>query len=267
MSTEFPLLDLPSNVHEFVAEHMQTDPKSLSNLQQTRKIFRDSSYYKNAMQKKLERSCLAAIKEPTGWGIAASNNICTTPSGYEFNRACREKTKICSKIYIPPSEAIQIHNLRVDIPRGTVMIGRRAFARFLNLQEITIPNTVTNIGLWAFAGCEFLKKVVLPESVEIIQSNAFAYCERLEEVVISKDIRHIGEDAFRGCRKLNLIFQNNVPHLNRINPVDIGADGLKRITFRINFSDPGLCPFEITGLPVLPTSIIHRVKIAIEPAI
>lgn len=272
MSTEFPLLDLPSNVHEFVAEHMQTDPKSLSNLQQTRKIFRDSSYYKNAMQKKLERSCLAAIKEPTGWGIEASSVMCdqngymlTKPNFREFNKKCKEKTNICSKVHL---------DANVDIPQGTVMIGKRAFAS-MDMEEIAIPNTVTNIGERAFLDCRFLKRVVLPESVKIIQQGAFKNCENLEELVISKDIRHIGHDAFAGCKKLNLIFQNNVPYLNRINPESSGVESIKQITFRIDFSDPKSTPFELPfGTNALPRNQwgienlqLGSPKIAIEPAI
>lgn len=233
------------------------------------------------MQKALERTCLAAIKEPQGEDeIVFSNGVCAdgwnfrdmlittkrAKQAVEFNRKCREESSVCTKVVKKRDNSDddsdddmsddddsdnEEDTEKVNIPKGTIMIGSSAFESHRSIKEINIPNTVTNIGSSAFKFCMNLERVSLPESVKIIQPAAFAYCNKLEEIIMPKGIAHIGAYAFKGCNKLNLIFQNDVPYLSRDNRASFGPSEVKQITFRINFKkQPRFqVPFGTDALP------------------
>jgi len=245
-----------------MTEHMNA--RTVNSLRGASKGLGKSLQKFGAKEKALERTCLAAIKEPrNSTDIVFSNGVCD--EGYEFpqmdiskrrtkraqvfNRKCREDSSVCEKVYHADDEDA----LKVNIQEGTIMIGPGAFESS-EIKEIIIPNTVTNIGERAFEYCN-LKRVVLPESVKIIQAMAFASCNNLEEVIIPKGISHIGYSAFDRCPNLNLIFQNDVPNLSRGIQDFVTSNGLhklKQITFRINFKElPEFqLPFGTVALPI-----------------
>ncbi|MBQ9074199.1 MAG: leucine-rich repeat protein, partial [Muribaculaceae bacterium] len=68
------------------------------------------------------------------------------------------------------------------IPYGTEVIMDVAFAKALNLKNITLPNTVTEIKFLAFMGCENLESITLPKSLKTIGVMAFDSCDKLEAV-------------------------------------------------------------------------------------
>ncbi len=65
----------------------------------------------------------------------------------------------------------------VDIPRGVVAIGERAFENCATITSVKIPSTVTSIGKYAFSGCTGLTVAWLPRTLEgHIDSSVFAGC-------------------------------------------------------------------------------------------
>lgn len=113
---------------------------------------------------------------------------------------------------------------RVIIEPGIKSIGRQAFCRHRELEEVSIPETVEKIGYSAFRDCSLLKKISIPGSVKTIGNRAFFCCRCLESVILEEGIEKIGENAFQGC-KINEIV---IPHSMKKLGVHV-FDGKERI--------------------------------------
>ena len=71
-----------------------------------------------------------------------------------------------------------------------------------------IPEGVKNIGRFAFSKCDDLNEIVIPAGVKKIEERAFEKCTNLKVVTLPAGIGKIAEDAFQGCKALETI---NVP--------------------------------------------------------
>lgn len=98
------------------------------------------------------------------------------------------------------------------VPKGTKIIGRRAFAGAYNLKKVVMPDTVKQIYQGAFLRCAKLKEAVLSDNVtEIPDATAFQpegvfeYCKSLEKVCLPQKLTHLGTMAFAYCERLKEI--------------------------------------------------------------
>ena len=87
----------------------------------------------------------------------------------------------------------------INIPKGMTSIGRGAFERCNQLEEIIIPDSVTKIGDSAFGSCNELREVVIGSGVTKIPDGMFLRCSRLNSVTIPDTVTEIGKSAFENC--------------------------------------------------------------------
>ncbi|MDR0633251.1 MAG: leucine-rich repeat domain-containing protein [Holosporales bacterium] len=81
------------------------------------------------------------------------------------------------------------------------IIGEKACAHLVKLEEIVIPASVTAIGNCAFMQCFSLKNISLP-NVTVIPICAFYSCCSLQSITLPAGLLSIGEMAFCGCTAL-----------------------------------------------------------------
>ena len=83
----------------------------------------------------------------------------------------------------------------IVVPEGVKVIGEKAFAGLVNLEEIELPDTVEEIQAEAFLGCEKLEKVTA-HALKKIGSKAFAGCPALKDTSFADEVEEVAEDAF-----------------------------------------------------------------------
>ena len=94
---------------------------------------------------------------------------------------------------------------RVEIPKGVISIGDKAFSGCSGLTSITIPDSVTSIGDWAFDGCSGLTSIAIPDSVTSVGDYAFYSCSGLTSITIPDSVTSIGGAAFFNCSGLTSV--------------------------------------------------------------
>ena len=92
----------------------------------------------------------------------------------------------------------------VDIPDGTVTIGKKVFNDCDGITLVKIPTTVESIGDYAFYSCSNLESVNL-SSVKSIGSRAFSFCTKLTTLTIPESVESVGSEAFYYCNKLETV--------------------------------------------------------------
>ena len=85
-----------------------------------------------------------------------------------------------------------------EIPEGTGIIGKGAFAGNADLVSVTVPEGVTVIEASAFDNCRKLSEIALPESLREIKMNAFYGCP-LTSLSLPEGLVCLGDFAFRRC--------------------------------------------------------------------
>lgn len=114
---------------------------------------------------------------------------------------------------------------------GVISIGKNAFEKCINLENVNFPNSIISLGSNSFADCSNLSKVTLPDNIKKIEYSVFENCinlrsvklpliineipdslfyncSSLESVVLPNSVSIIGNSAFSKCTKLN---QVNIP--------------------------------------------------------
>lgn len=99
-----------------------------------------------------------------------------------------------------------------SLPKGTVGIGRFAFARS-GLQSINLPEGLTTIEYAAFYHCDDLEEIYIPSTVTDIQPYAFSHTTWLENFLSGKshpdtDFLIVGDGillAYRGEEEIVII--------------------------------------------------------------
>ena len=91
------------------------------------------------------------------------------------------------------------------IEDGIKYIGRKNFACWEELEELTLPPSVKILRIRAFEKCTNLKCVHFSEGLETVGKEAFYECKSLETVVFPKSLRKIGEFSFFCCDSLKKV--------------------------------------------------------------
>lgn len=145
------------------------------------------------------------------------------------------KCSALSSIRLPASGVLEIgdyafygcsqasfgENRVLNIPAGTVLIGRSAFYECAGIVGLNIPGSVTSIGDYAFYGCInlgqsqiplvdggedcYIGDVVIEEGVLSLGNKAFCGCTGLLEIVLPDSLTVLGERAFYKCEKLRKV--------------------------------------------------------------
>jgi hypothetical protein len=92
--------------------------------------------------------------------------------------------------------------VKVELPGGIRMIGRKAFSFCRFLKSIDVPSTVTEIGELAFDSCHHLDDIVLPGGLVKLGEGAFYNCISLQTIHIPPLIQTIEARTFLGCTSL-----------------------------------------------------------------
>ncbi len=94
---------------------------------------------------------------------------------------------------------------KITLPDSIIEIGKGAFQRCKNLEEVDLGSQLIFINQAAFYDCTSLRKIKIPDNVRVIGKNAFYKCSGLEEVELGKNLEIIDEKAFANCPKLTKI--------------------------------------------------------------
>ncbi len=146
---------------------------------------------------------------------------------------------------------------KVNFPNTLTHIGKSAFSRLTDLQEITIPNSVVSIDNDAFSDCSMLSSVTVPNSVTFLGSGVFSSCSNMYSAVLPSSLTKIPSSTFSYCDRLNNI---SIPG----NVTEIGAHafrgckGMLTITIPGSVAVIGESAFENSGLRqiTLPNSLV-----------
>ena len=115
---------------------------------------------------------------------------------------------------------------------GLKIIGNKAFAGCISLDDITIPSTVTEIEYHAFDRCTNLRKIELHEGLEKIGGGAFQECTSLQSITIPSTVTKIDAKAFWFCNTLREVRLHE-----GLQTIGIGAfrdcSSLERCTFPV----------------------------------
>ncbi len=98
------------------------------------------------------------------------------------------------------------HGTYYEVPGGTKVIGRHAFAGNTRLQSVRFASTVETIGIGAFSGCTELGDLSLPLSLQSVHEYAFSNCNALERLVLPKGLTTFRDNAIEGCHALREIW-------------------------------------------------------------
>lgn len=91
------------------------------------------------------------------------------------------------------------------IEDGIKYIGRKNFACWEELEELTLPPSVKILRIRAFEYCTNLKCVHFSEGLETIGKEAFYECKSLEKMTFPKSLQKIGQFSFFCCDSLKKV--------------------------------------------------------------
>ncbi|KAL1525896.1 hypothetical protein AB1Y20_020724 [Prymnesium parvum] len=106
----------------------------------------------------------------------------------------------------------------IEIPAIFASVGRRAFAGFYRLRDVTFEegsiltaigegeqSALIVIGEGAFFGCRALRSIALPANVKVLEKTTFSGCSSLERVTLPASLTEIMREAFSNCSKLQRV--------------------------------------------------------------
>lgn len=126
----------------------------------------------------------------------------------------------------------------LTLSEGIEVIDEEAFRYCYKLKSLVLPNGLTEICFRAFEGCGALQSLDVPDTLTKIGSYAFKNCYNLKKLDIPGSVAEIGHEAFYSCKELKTL--------------TIG-DGVKKISERAFFVDGG-SDNSLTKL-VIPSSV------------
>lgn len=91
------------------------------------------------------------------------------------------------------------------IEDGIKYIGRKNFAYWEELEELTLPPSVKILRIKAFEKCTNLKYVHFSEGLETIGKEAFYECKSLAKMTFPKSLQKIGQFSFFCCDSLKKV--------------------------------------------------------------
>ena len=110
----------------------------------------------------------------------------------------------CNAIIETASNTLVAGCKNTVISNSVTSIGDYAFARCINLINVTIPESVTSIGLRAFASSG-LTSVTIPNNVTSIGRAAFNACQNMTSLTIGNSAKGVNAYTFFDCDKLTSI--------------------------------------------------------------
>ncbi len=93
----------------------------------------------------------------------------------------------------------------VELPRGTVRIGERAFYDS-SIVSINFPDTLERIEVGAFYKCQNLTELVFNRDLKYIGEQAFYQCSEVSRITLTDKIAEIGNSAFYECNNLKIAY-------------------------------------------------------------
>lgn len=95
-------------------------------------------------------------------------------------------------------------------------LGKDAFCRNKNVEEVIVPDSVETMRGGAFSFCGKLKRVHLSNSISKIVSATFDGCNKLEEINIPDMVSEMPSGLFKDCPLKTLYIGKSLPEINRM---------------------------------------------------
>ena len=95
--------------------------------------------------------------------------------------------------------------LEVSIPSSVTYIGKYAFRKCYNLNNVECGAKLSTICEGCFWGCESLRNFTIPTGVKSIEKYAFRFCEELQAIDIPEGVITIDDNAFQHCSNLQSV--------------------------------------------------------------
>lgn len=95
---------------------------------------------------------------------------------------------------------------RIDIPKGTAVVGTNAFSYCLALSSVTMHEGLITIASFAFSKAAAIKNIDIPSTVMNVGNGAFDLCTGLERVVFRGVPNFVSASAFSDCTALKDIY-------------------------------------------------------------
>ena len=99
----------------------------------------------------------------------------------------------------------------VVIPSTVLSIGKGAFIRCTQLQQVTIREGLLKIGSSAFSECTSLREITVPDSTIVIGTAAFSKCTGMQYAAILGGMTELPDDLFKDCTSLyNVVLDGDI---------------------------------------------------------
>lgn len=95
------------------------------------------------------------------------------------------------------------HIKKLCLPDTLVEIGKCAFYRCYDLEDIEWGDELTTIDENAFEWDESIEELDFPSKLMRINNNAFSNCRGVEDIVLPETLTSLGANAFTNCTKLS----------------------------------------------------------------
>lgn len=129
------------------------------------------------------------------------------------NNSVYDSRDNCNAIIFTDNDSLVLGSFNTVIPNTVKIIGEKAFAANMHLNNMDIPNGVTSIGNEAFYYCSSLESVKIPDSVTHIGKMAF-YCTGINNIEIPEGVTGIEEDVLNSCGNLeSVVFKGDVKYI------------------------------------------------------
>lgn len=100
----------------------------------------------------------------------------------------------------------------ISLPNTLQTIGEGCFAG-MSIKEIEIPKSVTNIGRWAFQRCTNLEQMIWPSNISTIPQGAFMECTSLQAIELPEGLKSIGINALIATNIKSITFPSTLEEI------------------------------------------------------
>lgn len=132
---------------------------------------------------------------------------------FEYTKQVK-KNEVTIERYIGSDAKVIIPDSIEGCPVRT--LGKDAFCRNKNAEEVIVPDSVETMRGGAFSFCGNLKKVHLSNNISKIVSATFDGCSKLEEINIPDMVSEIPSGLFKDCPLKTLYIGKSLPEVNRM---------------------------------------------------
>lgn len=111
------------------------------------------------------------------------------------------------------------------------VIGYKALASHMELEELILPEQIEKISQKAFLNCVNLKKIGIPSSIKTIAHNAFDGCFRLEEIRLLESMNYVVSDGLLIDKKEKILIRAENRQDKNSYYVPFGVESIRRKAF------------------------------------